>query len=830
MFSNYFTIACRNLWSHKRDTLINLLSLIVGLSCCVMAIVIIHYEMSYDRFHPGVHRIYRVLRERVSNEQTQVRWLTSGALARAIEAEMPEVELASKNRIYPVVVRFEDREFTLVQGQVDDRFFELFHFPFAIGDASVLEQPYRVAITQSAAEKLFGKADPVGKVITVRERYYGGDYTVAAVLQTPPRSSSLQFDLLHFTNGRTQEAIFDWTLWQGRVQQAGIETFVRLRDGVQAGEFEAKMSGIIERHMGADVRRILSYRLQPLVRLHLYGVQDYNLPSGGNVQVLYLFAAIAVLVLAIAAINFVNLATARSMYRAREVGMRKVVGARRGQLIQQFLCETVLLAFFALIIAIPIAHVALLEISARTDAHYALDAHIARVALSEISARTDAHYALDMPMLFVLLPGLVALAVFVGLMAGMYPALYLSAFRPSDVLKGVAHLQGARLRQVLVVAQFALAILLMIVTDVIYRQLDYIQHKDLGFDKEHLVLLPIFKLDRRLKTNNDPWLVAQYNTVKQVFLEHPDVVSVSAFRFLPGRDGGGFVRIVKPEGQDHTEWRMPVQEADEDFFGALGVSILAGRTFSPEVERDRTHGYILNETAVRALGWTVQDAVGRRFGRARSEDDAKGTVIGVVADFHYASLREPIEPAVFAYRQWFYDYLVVRVRDFLEVRPFLEETWDTFMAADKPFEFTFLDEELDAIYRAERDLGQAVTAFAGLAILLACLGLFGLAAFTAERRRREIGIRKVLGASVSSLVLLLSKAFLNLVLVANLIAWPVAYYLTDTYLQNFAYHASFSLWPFVFSGLLALLIALLTVGTQAFRVAHTNPVETLRHE
>ena len=808
MFSNYFTIACRNLWSHKRDTLINLLSLIVGLSCCVMAIVIIYCEMSYDRFHPDVHRIYRVLRERVSNEQTQVRWLTSGALARTLEAEMPEVELASKNRIYPVVVRFEDREFTLAQGQVDDQFFELFHFPFAIGDASALSQPYRVAITESAAEKLFGQADPIGKVITIRERYYGGDYTVAAVLQTPPKFSSLQFDLLHFTNGRTVEAVFDWTQWRGLVQQAGIETFVRLRDGVDAGEFEAKMSGIIERYMGADVRRILSFRLQPFARLHLYGVRDYNLPSGGDVQTLYLFAAIAVLVLAIAAINFVNLATARSMYRAREVGMRKVVGARRGQLVQQFLFETVLLALLAVVIAVPIARIALLEISARTDAHYALDA----------------------PMLFGILPGLLALAVFVGLMAGMYPAFYFSGFRPADVLKGVAYLPGARLRQVLVVAQFAIAILLVIVTDVIYRQLDFIQHKDLGFDKEHLVLLPIFKLDRRLKTNDDPWLVAQYNAVKQAFLVHPNVVSVSAFRFLPGRDGGGFVRIVKPEGQDHTEWRMPVQEADEDFFATFGVSILAGRTFSPGVERDRTHAYILNETAVRALGWTVEDAVGRRFGRARSEDDAKGTVIGVVSDFHYASLRQPIGPAVFAYRQWFYDYLALRVRDFSGVRPFLKETWDTFMPADKPFEFTFLDEELDAIYRAERDLGQVVTAFAGLAILLACLGLFGLAAFTAERRRREIGIRKVLGASVSSVVLLLSKAFLKLVLVANLIAWPVAYYLTDIYLQNFAYRASLSLWPFVFAGLLALLIALLTVGTQAFRVAHANPIEILRHE
>ena len=808
MLSNYFTIACRNLWSHKRDTLINLLSLIVGLSCCVMAIVIIHCEMSYDRFHPDMHRIYRVLRERVSNEQTQVRWLTSGALARTLEDEMPEVELASKNRIYPVVVRYEDRELTLAQGQVDDQFFELFHFPFLAGDASVLLRPYRIAITQSAAERLFGEADPIGKVIAIRERYYGGDYTVAAVLQTPPRFSSIQFDLLHFTNGRTQEAIFDWTQWRGLVQQAGIETFVRLRDGVDAGEFEEKMSGVIERYMGADVRRILSFRLQPLARLHLYGVRDYNLSSGGDVQMLYLFAAIAVLVLAIAAINFVNLATARSMYRAHEVGMRKVVGARRGQLVQQFLCETVLLALLAVVIAVPLA----------------------RVALSELSARTDAYYALDASMLFVLLPGLLGLAVFVGLMAGVYPAFYFSGFRPADVLKGVAYLPGARLRQVLVVAQFAIAILLVIVADVVYRQLDFIQHKDLGFDKEHLVLLPIFKLDRRLKTNDDPWLVAQYNTVKQAFLEHPNIVSASAFRFLPGQDGGGFVRIVKPEGQDHTEWRMPVQEADEDFFATFGVSILAGRTFSPEVERDRTHAYILNETAVRALGWTVEDAVGRRFGRARSEDDARGTVIGVIADFHYASLREPIGPAVFAYRQWFFDYLALRVRDFLAVRPFLEATWDTFMPADKPFAFTFLDEELDAIYRTERVLGQAVTAFAGLVCLLACLGLFGLAAFTAERRRREIGIRKVLGASVSSVVLLLSKAFLKLVLVANLIAWPIAYYLTNTYLQNFAYRASLSLWPFVFSGLLALLIALLTVGTQAFRVANTNPVEILRHE
>ncbi len=808
MFSNYCTIACRNLRSHKRDTLINLIGLIVGLACCVIALVAIHHEMSYDRFHPEVNRIYRILRERVSNDQTQVRWLTSGALARALEAEMPEVELASKNRIYPVVVRYEDRSLTLVQGQVDDRFFKVFHFPFSSGHAHALEQPYRIAITQSAAERLFGKDDPMGKVITIRERYYGGDYTVAAVLQTPPKTSSLQFDLLHMTDGRTQEAEIDWTQWQARVQQAGIETFVLLRDGVHARELETKLSDMIQRHMGADARQILSYRLQPLARVRLYSVRDYNLHSGGNVDMLYLFPAIAALVLAIAVINFINLATARSMNRAREVGMRKVVGAQRGQIIQQFLCETVLLAFLALIIAVPLA----------------------RVVLSEISIPMGAHDPLHAQIPIGLLPDLVFLALAVGLIAGLYPAFYLSGFSPSDALKGIARLSGTRLRQGLVILQFAIAILLVIVTDVVYRQLDYIQRKDLGFDKEHLVLLPIFRMDRESKTNRDPWLVSRYQTVKQAFLEHPNIVSASAFRFLPGRDGGGFVRIVKPEGHDHTEWQMPVQEADEHFFGTLGVSLLAGRAFSPENARDRTHAYLLNETAVRALGWTVQNAVGRRLGRARSEDDALGTVIGVVSDFHYASLRQRIEPAAFAYRQWFYNYLALRVRDFPRTRAFLKKTWNAFMPPDQPFESTFLDEELDAIYRAERDMGQIATAFAGLAILLACLGLFGLGTFMAERRKREIGIRKVLGASVSSLVLSMSKAFLKPVLGANLIAWPIAYYTTNTWLQNFAYRAPLSIWPFVFSGLLALSIALLTVGMQALKAARANPVETLRNE
>ncbi|MFT5366620.1 MAG: putative ABC transport system permease protein [Candidatus Latescibacterota bacterium] len=805
MFSNYLTIAIRNLLRQKRYTLINLFGLAIGLSCCVIALSIIYHEYSFNRFHPQAKHTYRILRERISNDQKQVRWLTSGALARTIEDEIPEIEYASKNRFYNVNVRVDNRTQFLNQGHVDGNFFKLFNFPFIQGNATSLKQPYHIAITQHAAKQLFGTTDPIGKTITIQERYYGGDYTISAILQNPPTTSTLQFDLIHQTNGRTPEAIFDWAEWQGRVQQAGIETYIRLRPGTNLNLLEDKISDIIERHMGTDVRKILTYRLQPLLRLHLYSLQDYNLPTGGNINTLYLFAAIALLILTIASINFVNLSTARATSRAREVALRKVVGAQRGQIINQFLGESTFLALLALILALPFA----------------------RIVLTQLNTLLQTQYTLDIHTIVTLLPLLIALTLMVGLIAGLYPAFYLSAFHPAQTLNNTK--QSARFRQMLVITQFAIAIVLIVGTTVVDRQLTFIQNKDLGFDKDQLVVLPIFVADRDIKTNDDPWLVARYNTVKQTFLEHPNIHAISAFRFLPGKDQW-MTRIVKPEGQDNTEWRMPVQETDEDLFNALGAPLLAGRTFSPENERDRTHSYILNKTAVNALGWTVENAVGRRFGRARSEEDVNGIVIGIVDDFHAASLHTPIAPTAFAYRQWFYNYLILRVSDFPATRPFLEKTWTHFMPPEKPFTFSFLNDELNTLYQAERDLQNLVTSFSILAILLACLGLFGLAAFTTERRTKEMGIRKVLGASTTNIILLLSTNFLKLVLLSNLIAWPIAYYFTQKWLDEFAYRITLNIWPFILSGVLALIIAFLTVSYQAIKAAHTNPVDTLRHE
>jgi len=802
MFLNYLTIAIRHLLRQKRYTLINLFGLSIGLSCCVIALSIIYHEYSYNRFHPQANHIYRVLRERISNDQKQVRWLTSGALARTLEEEMPEIEYASKNRFYDVNVRHNNHTQLLRQGHVDDNFFKLFNFPFLQGNATTLKQPYHIAITQKTAQRLFGQTDPIGKTITIEERYYGGDYTVSAILQNPPTTSTLQFDLIHQTSGRTQEAIFDWTTWQGRVQQAGIETFVQLRPGTDPKSLENKISDIIERHMGAEVRSILTYRLQPLLRLHLYSLQDYNLPTGGNINTLYLFAAIALLILTIASINFINLATARATGRAREVALRKVVGAQRRQIIQQFLGESTFLSFLALILALPFARIILTQLNQLSQTQYTLHIHT-------------------------LLLILILLTLIVGFVAGLYPAFYLSAFHPTQTLNNTK--KSARFRQILVITQFAIAIILIISTTVVNHQLTFIQNKDLGFDKDQLIVLPIFVSDRESKTNDDPWLVARYNTVKQTFLTHPNVLSASAFRSLPGKDRW-FTRIVKPEGQDNTEWRMPVQETDEDLFGTLGVPLLAGRTFSPENERDRSYSYILNKTAVQALGWTVENAIGRRFGRARSEEDANGTVIGVVGDFHYTSLHTPIEPAAFAYRQWFYNYLVLRVQNFDATRPFLEKTWAQFMSPEQPFRFSILSDDLNTLYQAETDLQKLATYFSILAILLACLGLFGLAAFTTERRKKEIGIRKVLGASTANIILLLSTNFLKFVLFANIVAWPIAYYLTQQWLQEFAYRINLTLWPFILSGFLTLLIAFFTVSYQAFYSARTNPIDTLKSE
>jgi len=813
MFANYLKIALRHILGDKLYSAVHILGLATGIACCILALLVVQHELAYDRFHSKSERIYRVLRERSGSSNTQVRWLSSGALARALEAEFAEVQQTTKCRIYPVRARYGTRVYEgVVQGQVDENFFDIFDFPLLDGDhRTALERPYTTLITETAARRIFGDEDPLGKVLTLSERYYGGDYVITGILQDPPdHASSLQFDLLHATHGRDEAARTDWTSWQGRIQQAGIQTFALLNNGRSLEQLESKLPDFIERHMGRKVREVLRYRLQPLERMHLYARQDYALDEGGDIRSLYLFAAVALLVLTIVCINFVNLSTARAATRAHEIGLRKALGAERVQLMVQFLGESLLYAAIALGAALAIV----------------------ALVLPEFNALVGGNFTLDLATLLRLVPSLIALTVLTGITAGIYPAFFLSSFAPSRALKGrLAHAHQSWLRRILVAGQFAISILLITGTIAVHLQINYINDKELGFARDHFVLLPIFALQRDHSQEGEEWLSGRYNAVKQAFLTHPNVREATAFRFLPGHSGG-MVRLVKPEGHDDSEWRMPVQEADESFFAAFEIELLAGRTFSPANERDRTHSYILNEKAVHALGWTVENAVGRRFGRARSAEDATGSVIGVVRDFHYASLREPIEPAAIAYRQWFYSYLGLRINGehMAETLAFLEEQWRQLMGIDQPFTYTFLDEEIDATYHSEKRLRRTIVIFSSLAIFLASLGLFGLVSFSSQQRTREIGIRKVLGASSAHIALLLSRDFLALIALANLAAWPLAYYAIERWLETFAYRFDMAWWVFALGGISTLIIALFTTSYQAFRAAIANPVEALQHE
>lgn len=808
MFFNYATIAVRNLTRHKLYSLINIFGLAIGLSASMIALLFIQHELGYDTFHAKSDRIYRILRERGQADRRMVSWLTSGALARAIEADHPQVERASKSRLYTVTVRDGDRVHGLVQGHVDDQFFDLFDFPFVSGSESDLSRPYTAAITRRTADLFFPGQDPIGRTITIEERYYGGDYTITSILEDPPTNSSIQFDLIHKTEPVAQEGKLDWTTWQPRVQQANIQTFVLLGDGQDPEAFESQLPAFLERHMGEEARSVLTYRLQPLLDWHLYSAVDYRMAATGDINQVIAFAVVAGFVLLIACVNFTSLATARSVSRGREVGLRKVIGAYRHQIVQQFFGESLLLACLAGLLAVAIVRMTLPSFNTLAEMQLALTgATIASAA-----------------------PAWLLLVAVVGVLAGLYPALYLSGFQPVEVFRKTVS-RSAGFRKGLVVFQFALSIAMIVGTGMVQRQVAYLSEKNLGFEAEQLVILPIFRTDRESKKEGEQWLVGRYNVVKEAFKKHPDVLAASALRFLPG-ERQPMARLVKPEGHDDAEWRMPVQECDESFAETFGIPLLAGRTFNPDNQRDRTHGWMLNESAVKALGWTPQDAIGRRFGRARSEEDAKGEVIGVVGDYHYAPLRQKLGPAVMGFRPWFYDHLALRIsgNNLSETIVHIEDTWRKFMRPDQPPTYRFMDERLARLYENERRLGLTVGVFTALAILLGCLGLFGLASFTTEQRVREIGVRKTLGASTGSILALLSSDFVKLVGFGCLVAWPAAYYFTQRWLEGFAYRTPIDPLVFLGAGLFAHLIALLTVSYQSVRAARTDPVHALRHE
>ena len=808
MIKNYLTIATRNLMRHKLYTSINVLGLAIGLACGILILLYIQQEFAIDRSHTLGDRIYKVIREERGSTQTTYDEGTSGALGPVLKETFPEVETTVRIWRWGVSAKYGDHKNLYTLALIDDNFLDVFDFPLIKGDLeTAFRLPYSAVITDDMAQHLFGDMDPMGKTVSVDNRNFPGEYTVTGIVKAPHLLSDLQFHLLTTTIPSVEETQETWTMWRSTQSWRPVRTYVLLKAGQNAETLQTKMQPLIVQYMGDDVAKKNTYYLQPLHRVYLYGESDFNPAANSPIQQIYMLAAIGLILVVIACVNFTNLATARAVTRKREVGVRKVVGAHRPQLIVQFLTESLLLTCAALLIALALVELCL--------------------PLFNQFVRGDLH--LDAIMVMAGAPAVLALTLVVGLLAGWYPAFFLSSFRPVTALKSSASSSpgSTGLRKGLVVFQFGMSILLVICTLVVYQQLRFTETKDLGFARDHIVSVPIFAHDREHESVPQKRLSARHQMVKQVFLEHPNILSASALRYAISGYGGR-PRLIWPDGDRTKEQTIRINEVDDSLFETFDIPVLRGRAFSADVASDTSQAIILNETAVRLLGWE-DDPIGKQI--VRSSGNRSLTVIGVVKDYHGLTLREEIAPMGFVGEWDLFVWLALRIRpeETAQTLSFLETQWKRFVP-EEPFAYHFLDEIIQWYYFDEHLTGKMLGVFSLLAIFVACLGLFGLAAFMVQSRTKEIGVRKVLGASTPHLVMLLSREFMLLILLANLIAWPIAYYLMRDWLSGFAYQTDLNVLPFIASAIMALIIAFGTVSMQAIRAARSNPIDALRYE
>ena len=834
MIKNYLTVAIRNLMRHKLYTSINVLGLAIGLACGILILLYIQQEFAVNRSHTLGDRIYKVIREERSSTQTSYTEGTSGALGPVLKETFPEVETTVRTFPLTVSAQYGRREGSYRLALVDDNFLDVFDFPLIKGDPkTAFRLPYSVVITDDMAQHLFGDIDPMGQTFSIDNRNFPGEYTVTGIVKAPHLSSDLYFQILSTTIPSVEETQEVWTMWLPRQSWRPVNTYVLLKAGQNAETLQAKMQSLIVQYMGDEVtaqnksrwphsplqpliKQYMgdefaaknTYHLQPLHRVYLYGESDFNPAANSPIQKIYMLAAIGLILVVIACVNFTNLATARAVTRKREVGVRKVVGAHRPQLMVQFLSESLLLTCTALLIALALVELCL--------------------PLFNQFVRGDLH--LNAATVITGVPMVLALTLLVGLLAGWYPAFFLSSFRPVAALKSSASSSSGSsgLKKGLVVFQFGMSILLVICTLVVYQQLRFIETKDMGFARDYIVRLPIFVRDFKKEPNPQMRLSARHQMVKQVFLEHPNILSASALRYdITGYSGR--LRLAWPDGDRTKERTLRINEVDDSFFETFNIPVLRGRAFSADVASDTSQAIILNETAVRLLGWE-DDPIGKQI-VLPAYDNLSLTVIGVVKDYHNLTLREEIAPMGFLARWKMFYSLALRIRpeNTAQTLSFLETQWKRFVP-DAPFEYHFLDEIIDWAYFNEQLIGKMLGIFSLLAIFVACLGLFGLAAFMVQSRTKEIGVRKVLGASTPHLVMLLSREFIVLILLANLIAWPIAYYLMRDWLSGFAYQTDLNVLPFIASAIIALIIAFGTVSMQAIRAARSNPIDALRYE
>ena len=791
MFWNYLKTTWRNIKRYKGYSSINIIGLAVGLACCILILLWVQDELSYDRFHVHADNLYRTVTIYQKTEPATHYWPVCAPLAPALKEDYPEIIKATRfTRLRRgQLIKYGDK--SLLETQIcltDPDFFEMFTFPLAQGDpSSALSDPNSLIITEQMATKYFGSEDPLGKTLNINNEY---DFTVTGIMKNVPHTSHLQFDfLLPFIRIEDFEknwAVLDnWTL-------GGYATYVLLQKETSLQELNRKIRDYIPKHAARSKDFLY---LQPLKDIHLYSSHiQFGIEGQGNIKYVYIFSVVALFVLVIACINFMNLATARSSNRAKEVGLRKVVGARRPQLMGQFFCESVLTALLSLILAVVLVELFLPPF--RNLSGKPLE--------SGFSGNIN------------ILLAIVIMALITGFISGTYPALFLSSLRPVKVFKGMLKTEGRGylFRKILVVSQFSLSILLIICTVLVSSQVDFMRNRKLGLDKEQVVYLPIRSE-----------LVRKYDPLKIELLKSAGVRNVAASSNIPSYGVILTLDYITWEGKDPKDPKvLNLTSTGYDFIETLNMEMIEGRSFSEEYPSDE-NAVVINETAQKIIG--MENPVGKRL----MLGDTELPIIGIVKDYHFRSLHSEIEPLLLVNDPSLYRYILIKLDsgDIPSALANIDNTWKTFFP-DTPFEYHFLDEAYDNLYRTEQRMGTLFNYFTGLAIFISCLGLFGLASFMAEKRTKEIGIRKILGASVSGVVILLNREFIKWILIANIIASPVAYYAMSKWLQGFAYRINMEVWIFALAALAALAIAVVTVSYQSVRAATANPADSLRYE
>jgi putative ABC transport system permease protein len=797
MLINYLKIALRNFRRHKGYSFINIAGFAIGMACCLLIFLYIRHELSYDRYHKDVDRVCRIvidIREQTAN---RVFALISPTVAPALKADYPQVEHAARafRSWNPRLVKRKDAFFYEERFMhADQELFDIFSIPFIQGNPKdALTRPNTLVISQRMAHKYFGTANPQGETLEINQQ----NFEITGVVVDSPENTHLKYDLI-----ASLETLKDWqemTNWHSTM----FYTYLKLQPDVKIEEFSQQISRLADKYIGERLKSWGStyhYFLQPLSSIHLQSHLRYETEPPGNPVYITIFSFVGLFILIIACLNFMNLSTARAANRAKEVGLRKVVGAQKLQLIGQFLGESLLVSFLSLGLAMVITKLAV-------------------PALNDLAGITLSFDKLLNP---AVLLSLISGAVLVGMAAGLYPAFVLSAFRPAVTLKGTssAGARGFALRTVLVVVQFAISVMLIIGTLTMYKQFNFMKKQYLGFDKEQKLILP-------LRGGID--IQENFTSVKNVFSKHPSITGVTVSSSIPGRGVSNFGINLVGEEDDRSQ-SMFHMYFDDDFIPDYEIEIVAGRAFQKEMKTDFMGAFLINEAAVKAFGWSSpEDALGKRL--FTGFGGRENPIIGVTKNFHYRGLQSEVEPLVMEFLPWTFRYITfsIDITDLNETLAFVKSQWKA-LWPNHPFEHFFLDTDFDSQYRADEQIGNVFGIFTFLGLFIACLGLLGLASFTAESRTKEIGIRKVLGASVGGIVLMLSKQFTKWVLLANSIAWPVAYYFMDRWLKNFAYRINIDIGMFVLSGILVLLIALMTIGFQSVKAATANPVDSLRYE